>query len=282
VCGSLFWLELPAECELGAATPALRAAQATLPAAPRRVLLVDDIAMNRDVIAAFLRAGGHSVLLASGGAEAVGLAAADRFDVILMDLRMADMDGLEATRRIRLLPAPHGEVTILALTAQPVTGRETELAIAGLDGLLAKPVDYATLMRAVAQVPLLACQHEAPDAASSLPLFDSAVLDQTMAFLSAGEAAVNLALLRERKQELVRLIDAQPQPALLAETAHGLAAAAGMFGFIALSSVCRRFEQAVAANLPDATLLAGLMRTETENALHKLDQVLRAGGIGAT
>jgi len=117
-----------------------------------RVLLVDDIEMNRDVIGGFLRAAGHEVLLAETGTQAVRLAFQKMVDVVLMDVRMPDMDGLEATRRIRALPNPGSEVPILALSAYTMRGQAALCMDAGMDGFVAKPVGYATLMRAIDDV----------------------------------------------------------------------------------------------------------------------------------
>ena len=116
------------------------------PVSGRRVLLVDDIAMNRDVIGGFLCAAGHVAVLAESGQEAVRLASEQTFDLILMDVRMPDMDGLEATRRIRALPAPHGQVPILALTAYAFPDQIAQTRDAGMDGHVTKPMDYATLL----------------------------------------------------------------------------------------------------------------------------------------
>ncbi len=120
------------------------------PLPARRVLLVDDIAMNRDVVGAFLRSAGHEVWLAENGEDGIRLAAEHSFDVILMDVRMPEMDGLEAARRIRALPAPNGQIPILALTAGVLPDEIAECEMAGMDGLVAKPVEYTKLMQAIA------------------------------------------------------------------------------------------------------------------------------------
>ena len=77
--------------------------------------------MNRDIAGSFLSAAGHEVTCAEGGAEAVAAAASTDFDVVLMDVRMPEMDGFEATRRIRALGSARGRVPIVALTAQAFT-----------------------------------------------------------------------------------------------------------------------------------------------------------------
>ena len=113
-----------------------------------RVLLVDDLAMNRDIAAAFLAAEGHHVAIAQHGAMAVKMATEQDFDVVLMDVRMSGMDGLEATRRIRALKSSRGKVPIIALTALAFTEQVEKCREAGMNGHLAKPFSPETLCRA--------------------------------------------------------------------------------------------------------------------------------------
>jgi len=111
--------------------------------------VVDDVIMNRNVADAFLRTAGHEVTCVEGGAEAVAAVATTDFDVVLMDVRMPEMDGLEATRRIRALEGACACVPIVALTAQAFAEQIAECRKAGMDSHLAKPFLPNTLLAAV-------------------------------------------------------------------------------------------------------------------------------------
>jgi CheY-like chemotaxis protein len=113
------------------------------------VLVVDDDVMNRDIATAFIRDAGHCVVAAETGQQAVSAAATTDFDVILMDLRMPGLNGMDATRLIRALPGAHGRVPIIALTAQAFADKVEACREAGMNGHLAKPFRYDTLNQAV-------------------------------------------------------------------------------------------------------------------------------------
>ena len=121
--------------------------------APMRVLLAEDHATNQYLIGAYLGAAGHEVVVVENGVEAVAAAEAGGFDVVLMDVQMPEIDGLEATRRIRALPGPAGEVPIIALTANAMPGDRESCLEAGMNGYLSKPIDVVGAARGAAAVP---------------------------------------------------------------------------------------------------------------------------------
>ena len=153
----MFWLQLPLDVVPVAApsmAPVFDVSEGT-PAPPLtrplRVLVVDDVLMNRDIAGAFLRKAGYEVVCLDSGAASVAAAASADFDVILMDVRMPDMDGLEATRRIRALEGRRGQVPVVAMTAQTFTDQLGECWDAGMDSHVAKPFDPEILTAAVAR-----------------------------------------------------------------------------------------------------------------------------------
>jgi signal transduction histidine kinase len=254
--GSIFWLELPVAETV--ATRAPRKETAEPPRTGGHVLLVDDIAMNRDVIGAFLRAAGYEVTLADSGQDGVRLASEQDFELILMDVRMPEMDGLEATRRVRALPAPRGMVPILALTAYFFPDQIAQCQDAGMNGHVAKPVDYTTLMGEVANTIARrppgwiegGTEPSREEDTASPPRLDRTVLDQLLAFLPPEEVVANLRSLRDRKEKMLELMDGsmeqtEHQRMAMSDTAHALASTAGLFGFMALSVTARRFQHAV-------------------------------------
>lgn len=118
------------------------------PIAHARILLVDDVALNRTVAAAFLEETGVSIDTAVHGREAVEKVENNDYDLVLMDIQMPEMDGLTATRTLRANPR-HASLPILAMTAHAMAGdRENSLA-AGMNDHLTKPIDPDALFSAL-------------------------------------------------------------------------------------------------------------------------------------
>ncbi|GAB6043410.1 ATP-binding protein [Endothiovibrio diazotrophicus] len=151
--GSRFTFTLPlVEAPPIAALPTGAGGSApTPPSAGARLLLVEDSEDNRTLIATYLKRTPHRLEIATDGEEAVRKAAADAYDLILMDIQMPLVDGYEATRRIRererrqRLPA----TPIVALTAHALHGDEARSLEAGCDGHLTKPIRKARLLEAI-------------------------------------------------------------------------------------------------------------------------------------
>ncbi|MCR0984788.1 hybrid sensor histidine kinase/response regulator [Roseomonas populi] len=132
-----------------AVQPPPRAAE---PERPRRILLVEDNATNQLLMRALLARLGAEVTVAGNGAEAVEASRAARFDVILMDLQMPVMDGLEATRAIRAAGL-NRTTRIIGLTAAVGPQFERQCREAGMDDYMSKPVQREQLIRAIGVTP---------------------------------------------------------------------------------------------------------------------------------
>jgi CheY-like chemotaxis protein len=117
---------------------------------PLRILLAEDCLVNREVAIGLLELRGHQVVPVSSGREAVDALQTAAFDVLLMDVEMPEMDGIEATRLIRATErASHRRTPIIAMTAHAVSGFQDACLQAGMDGYISKPVDPQTLYRIV-------------------------------------------------------------------------------------------------------------------------------------
>ena len=132
--------------------------------APARLLVVDDVALNRRLLADLLGEAGHEVHQAAGGEEAVRLAADLHPDAVLMDVRMPGLDGRGALARLRDDPLTR-PIPVLAVTASSLQGEEDELR-ALFDGYVRKPVQQAELFAALAAVLPLAPEPAARAAGS--------------------------------------------------------------------------------------------------------------------
>jgi CheY-like chemotaxis protein len=115
------------------------------------VLLAEDNIVNQKLARRVLEKAGCAVVWAADGREAVEACAANRFDVVLMDLQMPHMDGFEATAELRRLEAiSGGRRLIIAVTANAMTGDRERCLAAGMDGYVAKPMKRPELFRAIA------------------------------------------------------------------------------------------------------------------------------------
>ncbi|WP_079436429.1 MHYT domain-containing protein [Zoogloea sp. LCSB751] len=148
--GSRFIVELP--LERGgpiASTPAT-----TLPTLPPlRILVADDVPQNLELLTLALGRAGHQLVTASDGEEALTLFATGRFDVVLMDVQMPHIDGLEAARGIRAHERQHGlsPTPIIALTASVLNQDRIAAREAGMDGFASKPLDIPRLLAEIAR-----------------------------------------------------------------------------------------------------------------------------------
>jgi CheY-like chemotaxis protein/nitrogen-specific signal transduction histidine kinase len=122
------------------------------PASQLRVLCVEDNPYGRVVLGAILRGLGHTVSFAGRGDLAVEAAARNEHDVVLMDVALAGIDGIEATRRIRALPSPAGSIPIIGVSGRTQADDEAAARAAGMNDYLRKPVSPAELHTALKAV----------------------------------------------------------------------------------------------------------------------------------
>jgi signal transduction histidine kinase len=146
--GSAFrvWLPLPA----AEAEEATDEAPESLPSL--RILVADDNPINQAVARAVLEAAGCVVETANDGAQALERLRVEAFDVVLMDVHMPNMDGIEAVGRLRDGQAGRADIPVVALTADAMPGEESRLKALGFDALQHKPVQPAALIGAIAEV----------------------------------------------------------------------------------------------------------------------------------
>ncbi len=112
---------------------------------PANVLVAEDNPLNFELVRDLLDSRGYEVEWARDGAEALDLARTGRFDLLLLDLHMPRLDGLEVIRALRG-DQPPSDLKVIALTADAMIGVREELFAAGVDGYLSKPLDLVSLM----------------------------------------------------------------------------------------------------------------------------------------
>jgi diguanylate cyclase (GGDEF)-like protein len=229
--------------------PALPAAQPAAPAQAFRVLVAEDNRTNQMVAAGMLSMNGCVCEFAADGRAAVAAVQRARFDLILMDCSMPEMDGYEATAHIRAIEDTLDRHTpIVAMTANTQRGDAEKCLTAGMDDYLAKPITLVELRRKLERwLPHPASSPEAvaPCATETEPVLDRAVFDKLRDILGPALPQAVTPFLEDAPVYLAELeaAVAQGDAAIARARAHALKGAAGNLGASVLAALAQEAEQ---------------------------------------
>ncbi len=232
------------------------------PVIPLSILLAEDNRFNQKVAITMLQREGHRVVLAETGQEALDRIAEQKFDVVLMDVQMPEMDGLEAVRRLRArerlaheATGQNGHLAVVALTAHAMQGDEDRCRAAGMDGYLTKPLERAALrgeLRRLSQSrewALLPTENEAVEAAAPLVFRPEAVLAR-----SNGDPDLAREIADLYRTESTRILEeietalSRDDTRTATRLAHTLRGSSAFFDARRVVRVAANLEQAAAAS----------------------------------
>ena len=268
----------PAEPHARSQAHASFPAGATAPAR-RRVLLVEDNVINQKVARALLERAGHQVTVAAQGADAVACIEAQDFDIVLMDIQMPVMDGLEATRLIRARGDDKARLPVVAMTANAMEGAREEYLAAGMDEYISKPIEARRMLDLVERLAGAAPAgelspkhvHKTKTDTAPVPAVDEAHLDSIRQVLPPREFVQLISDFldgaAERLLQIERLVGSGDFATLFRE-AHDMVSTAGNFGARRVEGVARQLE-AAAKNEDGAAVAeaAATLRRESDEAL---------------
>jgi CheY-like chemotaxis protein/HPt (histidine-containing phosphotransfer) domain-containing protein len=221
-----------------------------------RILLVEDNDLNREVALGLLGDVGMTIATARDGCEALRLLEQQRFDAVLMDCQMPELDGFEATRQLRQRPGLQ-DLPVIAMTANAMVGDKEKSLAAGMNDHISKPIDvdelFATLAKWVEHRRSAAVSAGSTDAAAQgLPDVPGMDTQAALGSLRGSVAVLRKVLLHfiDAERDFVVRFDAarsagDPQAAL--RMAHDLKAVAGTLGMHSLREAATALEQACVA-----------------------------------
>jgi PAS domain S-box-containing protein len=246
------------------------------PAAGRRlrVLLAEDNPVNQRLAVGLLERQGHAVVVAGNGREAVAALEADRFDVVLMDVQMPEMGGLEATQAVRAREAAVGRHTpIIAMTAHAMKGDRERCLEAGMDDYVSKPVRaqdlYDALGRVAPQGP------PEPETIDRAELLDRVGGDEELMREIVGVFLDSCPGQFAELRQAVERRDAR----VVHRLAHTLKGSVGQFGARSAHDAAVRLELiGKSGDLAQADEAFAALRGEVERVRPALEALLREGG----
>jgi signal transduction histidine kinase/DNA-binding response OmpR family regulator/putative methionine-R-sulfoxide reductase with GAF domain len=216
---------------------------------PLRILLAEDNTVNQQIALLVLESMGYRADVAANGLEAVQAVRDLPYDVVLMDVQMPEMDGLEATRQIRARPPSTGRPHIIAMTANAMQGDREACLAAGMDNYLAKPIRPEELAAALANAPVHAGEQPVP------VMLDVAALDRLRAIAPNAESFDRLvtSFIDNGAALVGKIADAAGSGDLdvLRRSAHTLKSNAASFGATDLAELCGNLEAQARAGSTD-------------------------------
>ena len=255
--GSTFWFTLSLERNASSVAGAGRRDAARVrPSRPGSILLVEDNEINQKVALNLLHRDGHAVTIADTGSKAVALAASNRFDVVLMDIQLPEMDGLEATRAIRALPErERAEVPIVALTANAMPGDPRRFLDAGMLEVLTKPIDPDRLAHVIARA-MGDDPGAGPDSRPAVRI-DASMIESLRATIGSDKVDELIELFDTTSKSTIDEIVAAAaagKPEVCSALAHRMKGGALNLGLTSVSEAALALETAIAADRDTAAL----------------------------
>ncbi|AMY68350.1 hybrid sensor histidine kinase/response regulator [Frigidibacter mobilis] len=281
--GSTFWFTVPLLFpeEQGLQTQAQGVVGATAAQGATqgcRVLIAEDNPINREVLREMLEHCGHSVTEAIDGPEAVALAAGTAFDLVLMDISMPMMDGVEASVRIRQGGAS-ANTPIVGLTAHAFPDEIARFRACGMEEVIVKPITLAKLQDVLSRSATAPVVQAMPDAIlpSQTPIIDDRVVRDLLDLLKPGHHAAALA---EFDGELAGLAEylrnGGGDAADIARAAHRIGGAAAVLGAARAHALLGQLESEGAGDIPMLALALDECRMATLVAMHALTPAVPA------
>ena len=263
-----------------------------VPTRRQRILLAEDSLINQKLAVGLLSRWGHEVAVADDGAAAVRKATSEDFDLILMDVQMPELDGIDATQAIRVHESVHGGFTpIVAMTAHAMSGDRDRCLAAGMDDYLMKPIRAEQLFLALEKHALGRCLERGAPPAPATELADpDPVPEERPIGLIQWNVALKAVgnhddLLRQvaaafrdegpRLMQALRTALAQEDWKLFARSAHTLKSAFRTFGAQHTAALAEGLEEVARAN-PGVLNIAGVdgLGVFLERILVEIDQFL--------
>jgi signal transduction histidine kinase/FixJ family two-component response regulator/HPt (histidine-containing phosphotransfer) domain-containing protein len=280
--GSAFWFTVwlePAAGEVPREAP-----QAEVTVRPLTILLAEDNPVNQQVAVGLLTRRGHRVDVVGNGREAVHAVRVGRYDVVLMDVNMPEMDGIEAAREIRQLPGDRGQLPIIALSASAMQEEIDQCLAAGMVTHLPKPIDPVALASVLSRCADAdrGCAAPAERAAAGVDQGYVQLLLESLGAAKVGELIGDLRRHAEPERDRLLRARAHDDLAEMRAAAHALTGMAANLGLTALAELTAAIEEACRhGRAGEVGSLCDRLDASLDQALTELDALRPEGSSSA-